>query len=67
MQPFIVYDAVVHNDGQRNSKSPEPCLPGCQRDVPGVRVHVLEAGHFALDTKEDAIAVSVSSFIETLR
>jgi len=26
------------------------------KDVPGAEVHVLEAGHFALDTKADEIA-----------
>jgi pimeloyl-ACP methyl ester carboxylesterase len=33
-----------------------------RRDVPKASVHVLEAGHFALDTKTDEIAALVRSF-----
>jgi pimeloyl-ACP methyl ester carboxylesterase len=33
-----------------------------RRDVPKASVHVLEAGHFALDTKTDEIATLVRSF-----
>jgi pimeloyl-ACP methyl ester carboxylesterase len=33
-----------------------------RRDVPKASVHVLEAGHFALDTKADEIAALVRSF-----
>ena len=33
------------------------------RDVPGAKVHVLEAGHFALDTKADEIAQLVREFM----
>ena len=34
-----------------------------RRDVPGARVHVLEAGHFALDTRPDEIADLVREFL----
>jgi pimeloyl-ACP methyl ester carboxylesterase len=34
-----------------------------QKDVPNAEVHVLEAGHFALDTKADEIAALVSTFM----
>jgi len=34
-----------------------------RRDVPAARVHVLEAGHFALDTAADEIAELVRGFI----
>lgn len=34
-----------------------------RRDVPGTEVHVLEAGHFALDTAADEIASLVQNFI----
>jgi pimeloyl-ACP methyl ester carboxylesterase len=34
-----------------------------RKDVPNAEVHVLEAGHFALDTKADAIAEIVRRFI----
>jgi len=33
-----------------------------RRDVPNAEVHVLNAGHFALDTKADEIAVLVGDF-----
>jgi hypothetical protein len=35
--------------------------------VPNVQVHVLEAGHFALDTAADEIAALVRGFIPALR
>jgi pimeloyl-ACP methyl ester carboxylesterase len=34
------------------------------KDVPAADVHVLEAGHFALDTKADAIAALVLAFVK---
>ena len=36
-----------------------------RRDVPGVTVHVLDAGHFALDTAVDDIAGLVRGFVKT--
>lgn len=36
-----------------------------RKDVPKAEVHVLDAGHFALDTKADEIAVLVSQFMKT--
>ena len=38
-----------------------------RRDVPNARVHVLEAGHFALDTAADQIAELVRSFVGASR
>jgi pimeloyl-ACP methyl ester carboxylesterase len=38
-----------------------------RRDVSNAQVHVLDAGHFALDTKADQIAVLVGEFMETQR
>jgi pimeloyl-ACP methyl ester carboxylesterase len=35
-----------------------------RKDVPGAEIHVLDAGHFALDTKSDEIAVLVAKFME---
>ncbi|MGA7832578.1 MAG: alpha/beta hydrolase [Terracidiphilus sp.] len=35
-----------------------------RKDVPKAQVHVLDAGHFALDTKADEIATLVRDFIE---
>ena len=36
-----------------------------RRDVSKAEVHVLDAGHFALDTKADAIAAQVREFMRT--
>jgi pimeloyl-ACP methyl ester carboxylesterase len=36
-----------------------------RKDVPNAEVHVLEAGHFALDTKADEIAELVRGFMST--
>jgi pimeloyl-ACP methyl ester carboxylesterase len=35
-----------------------------RKDVPNAEVHVLEAGHFAMDTKADEIAALVSEFMK---
>ncbi len=35
-----------------------------RKDVPNAEVHVLDAGHFALDTKADEIAVFIGKFME---
>jgi pimeloyl-ACP methyl ester carboxylesterase len=34
-----------------------------RRDVPGAEIHILDAGHFALYDKPDAIALLVRSFL----
>jgi pimeloyl-ACP methyl ester carboxylesterase len=36
-----------------------------RKDVPRAEVHVLDAGHFALDTRADEIAALVSEFMKT--
>ena len=36
-----------------------------RRDVPNAQVHVLDAGHFALDTAADEIAALVRSFMDS--
>jgi pimeloyl-ACP methyl ester carboxylesterase len=38
-----------------------------RKNVPNAEVHVLDAGHFALDTKADEIAALVGQFIKTLK
>jgi pimeloyl-ACP methyl ester carboxylesterase len=38
-----------------------------RKDVPNADVHVLDAGHFALDTKADEIAALISQFMTTQR
>ena len=35
-----------------------------RRDVPNAEVHVLDAGHFALDTKADEIAAYIDQFMK---
>jgi pimeloyl-ACP methyl ester carboxylesterase len=37
---------------------------GYRKDVPNAEVHVLDAGHFALDTKADEIAGLVQKFVK---
>jgi pimeloyl-ACP methyl ester carboxylesterase len=36
-----------------------------RRDVPDARVHLLDAGHFALDTAADEIAALVRGFVDS--
>jgi pimeloyl-ACP methyl ester carboxylesterase len=38
-----------------------------RKDVPGAQVHVLDAGHFALDTKAEEIATLVRAFLKALK
>jgi len=38
-----------------------------RRDVPNADIHILDAGHFALDTKADEIAVLVNEFMKSSR
>jgi pimeloyl-ACP methyl ester carboxylesterase len=38
-----------------------------RRDVPDAQIHVLNAGHFALDTAADEIAVLLQAFLDSLR
>jgi pimeloyl-ACP methyl ester carboxylesterase len=38
-----------------------------RRDVPNAQVHVVDAGHFALDTAANEIAASVRGFVASLR
>ncbi|MGO9436738.1 MAG: hypothetical protein ACLPH3_09025 [Terracidiphilus sp.] len=34
-----------------------------QRDVKSARIHILDAGHFALDTDADKIATEIDNFL----
>jgi len=36
-----------------------------RKDVPNAQVHVLDAGHFAMDTKADEVATLVREFMKT--
>jgi pimeloyl-ACP methyl ester carboxylesterase len=36
-----------------------------RKDVPNAGIHVLDAGHFALDTKADEIAGMLDEFMKT--
>jgi pimeloyl-ACP methyl ester carboxylesterase len=38
-----------------------------RKDVPNAEVHVLDAGHFALDTAADEIAALVQRFVDSSR
>jgi pimeloyl-ACP methyl ester carboxylesterase len=38
-------------------------LEAYRRDVPNAQVHVLDVGHFALDTAADEIAALVRGFV----
>jgi pimeloyl-ACP methyl ester carboxylesterase len=38
-----------------------------RRDVPRAQVHVLDAGHFALDTAADEIAALIRGFVDPSR
>jgi len=38
-----------------------------RRDVPNAQVHMLDAGHFALDTAADEIAALLRSFMDPSR
>jgi pimeloyl-ACP methyl ester carboxylesterase len=38
-----------------------------RKDVPNAQVHVLDAGHFALDTAADEIAALVRGFVGSSR
>jgi pimeloyl-ACP methyl ester carboxylesterase len=37
--------------------------PAYKRDVPAAEVHILDAGHFALDEKVDEIAQLIRNFL----
>jgi pimeloyl-ACP methyl ester carboxylesterase len=39
-------------------------VPAYERDLPDAEVHILEAGHFALNDKPNEIAVLVRSFLD---
>lgn len=36
-----------------------------RKDVPTAQVHILDSGHFALDTKADEIAALIRDFMKT--
>jgi pimeloyl-ACP methyl ester carboxylesterase len=38
-----------------------------RRDMPSAQVHILDAGHFALDTAADEIAALVRGFVDSSR
>jgi pimeloyl-ACP methyl ester carboxylesterase len=40
-------------------------LESYRRDVPNADVHIVDGGHFALDTAADEIAALVNQFIKT--
>ncbi len=51
----------------KHDKSFEPSEPEAyRRDVPGAQVHVLDAGHFVLDTAADEVAALVADFMKSV-
>ena len=74
IEALIVQDAVAHNEGLGANWKPRYDLsfdPGeperYPKDVPNAEVHVLDAGHFALDTAADEIAALVRAFVTSSR
>ncbi len=75
IEALIAQDAVAHNEGLGANWKPRRAFwadlsfelsepEAYRRDVPKAEVHVLGAGHFALDTAEDQIAQLVRGFIK---
>ena len=48
-------------EGSFDASEPE----AYRRDVPGAQVHIVDGGHFALDTAADAIAALVQDFVSS--
>ena len=49
---------------QPNSVTPSaPRIRNVQRDLPDAEIHLLDAGHFALDEKNDEIATLTLAFL----
>ena len=54
---------VIWGKHESSFDSSEP--ESYRRDVPNAEVHLVDGGHFALDTAADEISVRVSQFMET--
>src|SRR2546421_628749 len=81
IEALIVQDAVAHNEGLGANWKPRLLViwgkydlsfdlsepEAYRRDVPNAQVHVLDAGHFALDTAADEIAALVRGFVGSSR
>jgi pimeloyl-ACP methyl ester carboxylesterase len=50
-------------DGSFDISEPE----SYRRDVPGAQIHILDAGHFALDTAADEIGELIRDFVDAGR
>jgi pimeloyl-ACP methyl ester carboxylesterase len=61
MQPRLLMLVLVL--GTYDSSFDRPSSKAYRRDVPAAEVHVLDAGHFALDTAADEIADRVRGFL----
>jgi pimeloyl-ACP methyl ester carboxylesterase len=53
---------VIWGKHESSFDSSEP--ESYRRDVPNAEVHLVDGGHFALDTAADEISVRVSQFME---
>jgi hypothetical protein len=59
VESYPKWQAWMRERQPRLSAEPE----AYRRDVPNAEVHVLDAGHFALDTSADEIATLVRAFM----
>jgi hypothetical protein len=62
MEISNIIDKVVVITGAPSFDLSEP--EAYRRDVPKAGVHILDAGHFALDTKADEIAALIGQFMK---
>ena len=67
IEALIIQDAVAHNEGLGANWRTRRAFWADRRDVPKAEVHVLDAGHFALDTAADEIAALVRGFLGSPR
>jgi pimeloyl-ACP methyl ester carboxylesterase len=64
VREYQLFVLVIWGQHDLSSDLSEP--DAYRRDVPRSRLHVLDAGHFALDTKAEEIAGLVRTFVSTL-
>jgi pimeloyl-ACP methyl ester carboxylesterase len=56
--------SVIDDDESVRESLPDLLGAAYRRDVPNAQVHVLDAGHFALDTAADEIVALLRGFVE---
>ena len=69
---LLLDKAIAALEGARHRSGPHPGYEArsleakvlaFRRDVPGAEVHLLDAGHFALETRGEEIAALVRNFL----